>query len=156
MAKKPTKGKDEDGDNLLAGGLNLKQTLFCQAYVSEEFYGHGSNAYIAAYGLDETQYNTAKINASKLLTNANILTRINELLSADGLNDEFVDKQLLHVITQNAEFSSKVAAIREYNKLKQRIVDKIDHTTKGKEIRSWVVNTAKPKDEDEANAGTDD
>ena len=38
------------------------------------------------------------------------------------------------MITQNADFGNKMAAVREYNKLKQRITDKIDYTTKGDKI----------------------
>ena len=37
-------------------------------------------------------------------------------------------------MTQHADFGNKLGAIKEYNKLKQRIVDKIDHTTKGESL----------------------
>lgn len=110
--------------------LNEKQLLFCKLFVSKDFFGSGVEAYAEAYGLDLTQqkdYNTAKVNASRLLTNANILLRINEELEDAGLNDNFVDKQLLFAITQNADFSSKVKAIGEYNKLKQRIVSRAEN-----------------------------
>ena len=109
--------------------LNEKQNLFCKYYVSKEFFGSGVESYAAAYGLDLTNqkdYNTAKTQASKHLTNPNILLRINEELDAAGLNDNFVDKQLLFAITQNADLSSKVRAIQEYNKLKQRIIEKLE------------------------------
>jgi len=109
--------------------LNQKQEMFCKYYVSKEFFGSGVEAYSQAYNIDlnnPREYNTAKVNASKLLTNTNILVRINELLDEAGLNDSFVDKQLLIAITQNADLNSKVKAISEYNKLKQRIVTKID------------------------------
>lgn len=59
-----------------------------------------------------------------LLTNANVLKRIDELFEAGGLNDQFVDKQMEKLITQDADFKAKMAAIREYNKLKQRITEK--------------------------------
>lgn len=112
--------------------LNEKQLLFCKLFVSKEFYGSGVEAYAEAYGLDLTQqkdYNTSKVSASRLLTKDNILLRINEELTDAGLNDNFVDKQLLFTITQNADFSSKVRAISEYNKLKQRIITKTDNKT---------------------------
>lgn len=118
--------------------LNEKQELFCKYYASDrEFFGNGVQSYIEAYEIDVTRrgaYDGARVNASKLLTDTNILKRIDELLEAGGLNDAFVDKQLEFLITQNADFSSKVAAIREYNKLKTRIVERIDHTSKGKEL----------------------
>lgn len=111
--------------------LNPKQERFCQLYVSKEFFGNGTESYAEAYDIDLSEnYNTAKSNAHRLLTNAYICDRINELLDNAGLNDEFVDKQLLFMITQSADFSQKMAAIREYNKLKQRITEKVDHDVK--------------------------
>ncbi len=109
--------------------LTEKQEQFCQMYVCKEFFANGVESYAEAYNIDLTepgQYNVAKSNAWRLLTNADILKRINELLDLSGLTDEFVDKQLLLVITQNADMGSKVGAIREYNKLKKRITDKLE------------------------------
>lgn len=108
--------------------LNPKQERFCQLYVSKEFFGHGTEAYAEAYGIDlEKGYKVAQAAASRLLSKVIICQRINELLDAAGLNDEFVDKQLLMMITQNADYAQKMAAIREYNKLKQRITEKVKH-----------------------------
>lgn len=118
----------------MAGKINAKQELFCKYFVSSDFFGNGVESYATAYGLDITNiknYNTSKSNAHKLLTNTDILTRINELLDDAGLNDNFVDKQLLFAITQNADLSSKVKAIGEYNKLRQRITDKSKVETTG-------------------------
>ncbi len=117
--------------------LNPKQEKFCQLYATEkEFFGNGTQSYIEAYDPDQSKpnwYKTARSRASELLTSPNVLARINELLDLT-LNDQHVDKQLALVITQNADYSSKVAAIREYNKLKQRITEKVDHTSGGKPI----------------------
>lgn len=121
-SKPPIKQKLEDK-------LNEKQKAFCKYFVSKEFFGSGVEAYAEAYDLDlenQKEYNTAKSNAYRLLTNADILSRINEELEDAGLNDNFVDKQLLFAITQNADLSSKVKAISEYNKLKQRILNKTE------------------------------
>jgi len=110
--------------------LNERQKLFCKYFVSQDFFGNGVDAYAQAYKIDlgnPKGYNTAKVNASKLLTNTNILLCINKELDEAGLNDNFVDKQLLLAITQNADFSSKVKAISEYNKLKQRIIIKTEN-----------------------------
>lgn len=107
--------------------LNEKQELFAKLFVSKEFFGNAVMAYAEAYNIDLEQpgkYNSARVQASNLLTNPNILSRINSELDDAGLNDNFVDKQLLFVITQNADFSSKVRGIEQYNKLKQRITDK--------------------------------
>ncbi len=110
--------------------LNPRQERFCQLYASEaEFFGNGVQSYIEAYDPDKSKgnwYNTARSRASELLTSPNVLNRINEIFEARGLNDAFVDKQLELLITQNADFKSKLGAIREYNALKSRIIKKID------------------------------
>ena len=113
--------------------LNLKQKKFCKTYVSQEFFANGVQSYIEAYNIEIKNggaYNAARVNACKLLTNPNILLYINELLDLSGLNDTFVDKQMTMLITQNADFGSKLGAIREYNKLKSRITEKIEHSGK--------------------------
>lgn len=118
-------------------GLNLEQMKFCELYASDrEFFGNGVESYIEAYDPDRdgNWYNSAKASASRLLTNANVLTYINEILELHGLNDSFVDKQLELLVTQNADFKSKLGAIREYNALKARVTKKIDHTTGGQPI----------------------
>jgi phage terminase small subunit len=127
--------------------LNERQKLFCKYYVSEEFFGNGVRAYCMAYNLDYTdikEYNSSKVRASELLTNSNILSYINEQLDEAGLNDNFVDKQLLFALTQNADMSSKVKAIGEYNKLRQRITDKSKVETSGEIIVKYAdgVNPA--------------
>lgn len=109
-------------------GLNHRQELFCQLFASDrEFFGNGVQSYIEAYDIDTSRkgaYESAGVSAHDLLKLPKITTRINQLLESAVLNDSFVDKQLAFVISQNAEFPSKVAAIKEYNKLKQRIVDR--------------------------------
>jgi phage terminase small subunit len=112
--------------------LNAKQERFCQLYASdEEFFCNGVQSYIEAYNPKEVGnwYNSAKSSAFDLLTKPYILDRINELFEARGLNDAFVDKQLEKLITQDADFKSKVAAIKEYNALKKRIVQKMEVST---------------------------
>jgi hypothetical protein len=128
----PERVKSTPLDNTLDKyNINAAQELFCQYYTSPtEFYGSGVHSYIAAYGLDPhnpSNYNTAKSAASALLTRPNILERIDSLLSERGFNDANADKQLLFLMQQNADFNSKLGALREYNKLKQRIAHKIDH-----------------------------
>jgi phage terminase small subunit len=111
--------------------LTPKQELFCQYYTSPdmEVFGNGVRAYMAAYDIDQEGYNSARTQVSVLLTNHNICKRIAELLDHEGLNDQFVDKQLLFLITQHDEPHAKLGAIKEYNKLKQRITDKIEQKT---------------------------
>ncbi len=113
-------------------GLNPQQEEFCQLYsTSEEFFAHGTNAYIEAYDINvksKSDYFSAAASASRLLKDVKILNRINELLELRGLNDTFVDKQLEFLITQNADLGTKVASIREYNKLRSRIINRTEIT----------------------------
>ena len=126
--------------------LNPKQELFCQLYSSDqEFFANGTQAYMEAYDIDTSKkgtYENARVNASKLLTNTNILKRINELLELRGLNDPFVDKQLEFLITQNADLKTKVSAIKEYNKLKSRILEKAEITHKFEEMTDEQLEAA--------------
>ena len=108
--------------------LNPRQEKFCRLYASDrEFFGNGVQSYIEAYEPDRSKpnwNNAARTRASELLTKRNILKRIDELFEAGGLNDQYVDKQMEKLITQDADFKAKMAAIKEYNKLKQRITEK--------------------------------
>lgn len=113
--------------------LSPTQILFCELYITDqEFFGNGTAAYIEAYQIDLTHkgaYNGARASASRLLTNANVLRRINDLLESAVLNDEYVDKQLAFLITQSSELGTKLSAIKEYNNLKSRIIHKSEHTS---------------------------
>jgi hypothetical protein len=122
---------EEEGGQEETGELNEKQKEFCRLYVSEEFFGSGVNTYLEVYDVDRTKkgwYNTACASASRLLSNVNISQYINKLLEDAGLNDQFIDKQILFLISQHSDFSAKLGAIREYNKIKGRITQKVDHT----------------------------
>jgi len=125
--------------------LNPKQEQFCKIYATEkEFFGNGVESYLEVYDIDKTKphwYKTACVAASQLLSNVKVCARINDLLEEGGLNDQFVDKQLQFLITQHSEFGAKIAAIREYNKLKQRITEKIDHTTMGEKMPSPIYGS---------------
>lgn len=107
--------------------LNPKQRKFCELYAShKEFFGNGVQSYAEAYDIDlkqPGQYNYARAAASRLLTKDNILAYINEILDLI-LNDVHVDKQIAFLITQNADFGTKLGAIKEYNALNERIKGK--------------------------------
>lgn len=118
--------------------INERQNRFCELYATDrEFFGNGVETYLEVYDIDKSKpnwYKTACSAASQLLSNIKVCNKINELLEAGGLNDQFIDKQLGFLITQHSDFTNKLGAIREYNKLKQRITDKIDLSTLGKSI----------------------
>lgn len=124
----------------LANGLNPQQERFCQLYATErEFFGNGVQSYLEAYddSIDRSKpnwYKTACVAASQLLSNVKVFDRINGLLEETGFNDIAVDKQLSFLMHQQADFTNKMAAIREYNKLKQRIVDRAPVDEKGNTV----------------------
>ena|SRR3990167_378628 len=125
--------------------LNPRQEEFCQLYTtSEEFFGNGVQSYLEIYDIDRTKpnwYKTACAATSQLLSNIKVCLRINQLLEEQGLNNEYIDKQLLFLITQHADFTNKLGAIKEYNKLKQRITEKTDLTSGGKPIVTLIKYT---------------
>ena len=118
--------------------LNERQERFCQLYATDrEFFGNGVQTYIEVYEPDQSKpnwYKRACSSASEILSNPKVFNRINELLEDGGLNDVNVDKQLVFLINQQADFGSKIAAIREYNKLKSRVTEKINHLNNGKDF----------------------
>lgn len=120
--------------------LSPQEMFFCELWASDrEFFGNGTQSYIEAFEVklvkkpdpdsddNEMTYDQVRYHAHRLLTDTNILKRINEIFETRGLNDAFVDKQLEVVITQNAEFSPKIKAIAEYNKLKKRTAEQVQH-----------------------------
>lgn len=124
------KYKKEQEELSPKGKLNPKQEAFCKLYATDqEFFGNGVQSYIEVYGPDMSKpnwYKTACAAAAQLLSNIKVFSRINDLLEETGFNDAAVDKQLSFLIHQQADFPTKAAAIREYNKLKKRIDDKKD------------------------------
>lgn len=115
--------------------LNLQQEAFCQLYVNadRELFGNGANCYLAVYGKGyffknkkEMSYMVANASASRLLTNVNVIARINKLLEFGGFTNENVDKQHLFLINQHADLKTKLGAIKEYNAVKQRVTKKLE------------------------------
>lgn len=120
-------------------GLSAEDEDFCQIFAGPtEMFGNGVQSYIRAYKISvvnkprrgnpkEKTYSACKVAAHDRLTNPNFLARINEIFEGGGLNETFVDKQLEKVITQDAEFAPKVQAIKEFNRLKKRVTDRVEH-----------------------------
>lgn len=108
--------------------LTLKQEKFCNFYISDDFYGNGTGAYLKVYGAwykkkygKVLKEKSARESASRLLRSVNICQRIAGLLDNAGFNDENVDKQHLFLINQHAELNTKLGAIKEYNTVKKRV-----------------------------------
>lgn len=123
-------------------GLTLKQEEFCQMYINadRELFGNGTQCYYQVFnkrskdGKDSLTYKSASVLASKELAKVRIIERINSLLETGGFTNENIDKQHLFLINQHADLRTKLGAIKEFNELKQRIIKKVDITTKGEKI----------------------
>jgi hypothetical protein len=136
-------GKTKTG---IVGQLTLEQELFCQYYVkNDNSFGNGMRSYALAYkhDIEQREWETKEAhkhriddlmsNGSHLLRNEKVRKRIVEILN-ELMTDQEVDAQLFRVIKQDDKLEPKVAAIREYNKLRQRITDKQDITSGGKPL----------------------
>jgi hypothetical protein len=131
-AKKIAKVVNEkiDEHNKKVEDLKMKQERFCQLYATDaDFFGNGVEAYLEVYAIDRSKpnwYKTACAAASRLLSNVKVCERINEIMVDCGFNDIAVDKQHAFLIAQHDDKHVKLGAIKEYNKLKQRIVEKVE------------------------------
>ncbi len=113
--------------------LKPQQELFCQLFTRDtNFIGNATRSYMEAYDLSEDQYESAIRSASRLLTNVDIRRRVNELLD-ECLDNKVVDRALASVILQSKDLGAKIAAIREYNRLRDRAADKLE----GHFVFSW-------------------
>ena len=119
--------------------LNPKQEQFCQLYVSDkEFFGNGVQTYIEVYEPDKSKpnwYKSACVSASQILSNIKVTKRISELLEKEWLNDWFIEKQLLFLITQFSDFNTKLSAIKHYDNLNARI-----EKAKQKALDKWEIS----------------
>lgn len=136
--------------------LTYKQELFCRYYTqNEQTLLNGTLSYAEAYGFDldsmdrEPVYDEEKkiliresefsryehycgVAASRLMRNDRISKRINDLF-VDLMREDIVDARLMKIIIKGKDNDS-LAAIREFNALKQRITKKLDLSTKGESL----------------------
>lgn len=100
--------------------LGPKQELFCQFYARDrECFGNATEAYVAAYNLDDDQRSSAERSGSRLLKNVEVRKRVDELLD-EQIDQKVVDRELMTIILQSMDLSAKVAAIREFNRVRGR------------------------------------
>jgi hypothetical protein len=111
-----------------------------------------TEAYALAYDIDITKtklaYNVATSNASRLLRNAKFQRLWDRMNAERGFSDQMADWQLADLMTNpGVEPAVRRAAINDYNKLRGRVVEKVDHTSKGKRIEApAIISTIKPRD----------
>src|ERR1035441_7818208 len=141
--------------------LKPQHEIFCQLYVkNEELFGNGTLCYAEAYNykletlsheetrdkegelIEASEYDKAKnvcaVEGHRLLRMPKIQERINVLLN-EMLKDDIVDAQLAKVILQDKKLEPKISAIREYNKIRQRITEKVDVTSGGERVTGFQM-----------------
>lgn len=106
--------------------LTPNQKKFCNLYgdPKSKFFGNATLAYLNSY--PKSSKSSARRSASELLTNPDILAEIDSWLDKDWLTDEYVDGQLCFLIRQSADLTAKLGAIKEYNRVKRKLVNKVD------------------------------
>lgn len=75
----------------------------------------------------DRMYSSCASLANRLLKKVKIVTRVRTLIR-ELLSDDFVDTELAKVIAQDEELHPKVQAIKEYNAIGQRVVQKHEHS----------------------------
>jgi len=155
--------------------LTPQQELFCKYYTQNEaLFSNATLSYAEAYGFDldnmsreapvikkdkkgkpvewgeseyTRNYNLCSSLASRLRRNVKIQDRITECLN-ELFNDKFIDSQLLKVISQDGKLDAKVAAIREANAIKSRIVRRSDLTSGGEPVKVIGIEYVTPQKND--------
>lgn len=135
--------------------LTYRQELFCRHYTQNpETCLNGTLSYALTYGFDldslDNEFppsingektfserrkaeNSCAQMASVLLRSLKVSKRVTELFN-EMFTDTVVDGELIKIIMSAPKPSDRVAAIKEYNSLKQRITKKLDLTTKGESL----------------------
>lgn len=69
--------------------------------------------------------NVCTVDGSRLLINAKVRARCDWLLS-NMISSDFADQELQYVIAQRGDLQAKVQAIREHNRIKNRVAEKLE------------------------------
>jgi len=89
------------------------------------------------------------MSGSRMMRNDRIQKRCIEL-SNEFLRDDVIDRRLKEIALRGEDKDS-IQAIKEYNKLKQRITEKVDHTSKGEKIAGFNFVRADATETDDTN-----
>lgn len=147
---KKTEKKPEPGSVRLKNINQELFCMLYTGYHTRDLFGNGTRSYIAAYNADEINRlnkeieqltvdkeegytrivrarearikqieTSARVYASILLSKGPVRERVDYLLTK-LMDDNFMDRELTYTAAQRFDLASKVAAIREYNRLKDR------------------------------------
>lgn len=130
--------------------LTPRQMAFIEHYCWDML-GNWVQSYLEVYDINTSKpwwYKTACAASSRLLSNVKVYNKINEMLEESWLNDNFIDKQLLFLASQQSDLTQKLWAIKEYNKLKQRITDKLKDVSDSDQAKAELYKEMKEKVKD--------
>lgn len=136
--------------------LNPKHEVFCQYYAkNSSLFGNATMCYAAVYNYNldnlsheavyeeqeeeggyikkikiedspyDRAYNVCSVEGARLLRSPKINERVSQILLSI-LTPEQVDSEMAWVISQRQNLSAKNSAMREFNKLRGRIIDKFE------------------------------
>jgi hypothetical protein len=154
--KSPKKKKVETKKSPLPDELNPQRMRFCKLYTqNSNLFGNATLCYAEAFGFDleslsqeavygepdefgkrekledseyTKAYNTCSVNGSGLLRITKIDEYIKVLLN-EMMTNENADAELAWVMKQRQDLGPKIQALREFNKLKNRILNEVVVTT---------------------------
>lgn len=107
---------------VISSDLNERHKLFCLLYTTDaQCFGNATRSYIHAYDLrTDKQKKSARQMGYFLLTNVYIKGYIDNLFKAVFTN-KGADTALSELINQRKDLNARLGAIREFNKLKNRV-----------------------------------
>lgn len=149
--------------NAIKNSLNQRQELFCKFFVfNDELRDNATLCYAEAfdYKLDELSkddavyegigehrklveqssyqkaYNVCGVLSHRMLKNVKVNDYLLKLRN-ELCTDAWLDGELVRVAMQNADLAPKIAAVKELNKLRNRITERTDITSGGEVIKSF-------------------
>lgn len=122
---------DEDGIYEFQEGESMTQREYKDLWDNDKM--HHKVKRLKEKSTYQKAYDVCASNASRLLKNVKIQQRI-ITLSNEFMSDAVIDKRLKEIALKGEDKDS-IQAIKEYNKLKQRIVDRKDIMSDGKPLQ---------------------
>lgn len=104
-----------------ASKLTREQKLFARAYIdpASETYGDVEASFTKIFGLQKKALEKGYL----LITYPSVRKYLGQIIAASGWNDDIVDAEHLRIIKQGENLPSKMQAIKEYNRLNNRVND---------------------------------
>ncbi len=123
--------------------LTAKEKLFCKHYTSMDYFCNWVRSYMKVY--PNASYDSAKNEASVILTKPYIIEHIGKLLDWLEINDAVADRELSKLILQDEDKSVKLNAIKHYDNLRAKIEKARQKALNNNEITKDVITIKLPE-----------